>query len=196
MKQVLIIHGGTSFSSYDAYLAHLKNMNMDYERLKSRATWKDNLRTRLPDTDLLSPTMPNSSNANYDEWVIYFEKLIGFFSYDIQIIGHSLGAMFLAKYLQNHQLKQPVKRLILLAGAYDDESTEDLGSFKVESATNVPHSAHEVHLFHSEDDPVVPFSELAKFQANMPEAITHTFTDRGHFNTESFPELLKLLQNK
>ncbi len=196
MKLVLIIHGGTSFSSHDAYMMHLRSMDLDYERLKSRTTWKDNLSTQLPDTDILAPSMPNSANANYDEWVIFFEKLIEFFSDDIQIIGHSLGAMFLAKYLQDHRLKQPVKRLILLAGAYDDESTEDLGSFKVESATNVSRSAHVVHLFHSEDDPVVPFTELAKFQADMPDAIAHTFTDRGHFNTESFPELLKLLQNK
>ncbi len=196
MKQVLIIHGGTSFSSHDAYMMHLRSMDLDYERLKSRTTWKDNLPSQLPDTDVLSPTMPNSANANYDEWVIYFEKLIKFFTYDIQIIGHSLGAMFLAKYLQEHQLTRPVRRLILLAGGYNDETTEDLGSFKVESATNAPLSAHEVHLFHSENDPVVPFSELSKFQADMLDAITHTFTDRGHFNAETFPELVKLLQNK
>ncbi|MEO5690568.1 MAG: alpha/beta hydrolase [Candidatus Saccharimonadales bacterium] len=196
MKQVLIIHGGTSFSSYDAYLSHLMHMNMDYVRLKSRSSWKDLLRTQLTHTDILVPSMPNTANANYDEWVIIFEKIIPFFSDDVQLVGHSLGAMFLAKYLQDHQLKQPVKRLILLAGAYDDESMEDLGSFKVESATNVSHSAQEVHLFHSKDDLVVPFSELAKFQADMPDAITHTFTDRGHFNTETFPELLELLQNK
>lgn len=193
MKQILIIHGGDSFSSYDAYVRSLRSLEISYDRLRPQKKWKTWLVEQLPEADVLLPTFPNGSNAVYDEWVIYFEKLLPFLHDEVYLIGHSLGAMFLAKYLNEAPLNKPVKKLLLVAGGYDDESMEDLGSFKVTSAKNLPQSADEIHLFHSEDDPVVPYSELAKFQADLPDAIIHSFENRGHFLDESFPELLAIL---
>lgn len=193
MKQILIIHGGDSFSSYDAYIRSLRSLEISYDRLRPQKKWKTWLVEQLPEADVLLPTFPNGSNAVYDEWVIYFEKLLPFLNDEVYLIGHSLGAMFLAKYLNEAPLNKPVKKLLLVAGGYDDESMEDLGSFKVTSAKNLPQSADEIHLFHSKDDPVVPYSELAKFQADLPDAIIHSFENRGHFLDESFPELLAIL---
>lgn len=193
MKQILIIHGGDSFSSYDAYIRSLRSLEISYDRLRPQKKWKTWLVEQLPEADVLLPTFPNGSNAVYDEWVIYFEKLLPFLNDEVYLIGHSLGAMFLAKYLNEAPLNKPVKKLLLVAGGYDDESMEDLGSFKVTSAKNLPQSADEIHLFHSKDDPVVPYSELAKFQADLPDAIIHSFENRGHFLDESFPELLAKL---
>lgn len=194
MKQVLLIHGGDSYGSYDAYIDELKSSAIDYERLKPQQRWKSWVAEQMPEADVLLPSFPNSSNAVYEEWKIYFEKLLPFLRDDVQLVGHSLGAMFLAKYLNAHALTPKVRRVILIAGAYDEELMGDSGSFVVGSAVNVPKSAEEVHLFHSEDDPVVPFAELAKFQADMPEAIVHTFSNRAHFNDATFPELLELLK--
>ena len=194
MKQVLLINGGESYNSYDAYLQDLRNQPIDYEKLKPRKFWHQWVAEQLTEYDVLLPRFPNSQNAVYNEWKIYFEKLIPFFGDDVQIIGHSLGAMFLAKYLHENPLQSPVRRLLLVSGGYDDETNEDLGSFRVDSATGLEKSTREVHLFHSADDPVVPFTELAKFQADLPEATTHTFDDRGHFIDETFPEILNILQ--
>ena len=194
MRQVLIIHGGNSFSSYDAYRRYLSQKTLNYDKLTHPIRWKERLGDNLPGYDIIYPSMPNSENAVYEEWKIYFEKLLAFLEDDVQIIGHSLGAMFLAKYLNGHPLKAPVKRLLLVAGGYDDESEEDLGSFKVESVKNLPRSAEEIHLFHSKDDPVVPFSELAKYQADIPTAISHVYDGRGHFIGTEFPEILEVMK--
>lgn len=196
MKQILIIHGGESFSSYDAYIKNLQSAPLNYDQLKLQKRWKSWIAEQMQATDVLLPTFPNGYNAVFNEWKIYFEKIIPFFSDDVQIVGHSLGAMFLAKYLNSAPLARPVKRLVLVAGGYDDDSVEDLGSFEVESAVNLPKSAHEIHLFHSKDDPVVPFAELAKFQADIPSATSHVFEDRGHFNSETLVELLDVLNQK
>ncbi len=195
MKQVFIIHGGTSFSSYEAYRDYLDEKVLNYYKLTHPVRWKEALSTQLPDHEVVYASMPNSTNAVFDEWKIYFEKLIPFFGDDVQIIGHSLGAMFLAKYLHENPLQHPVRRLLLVSGGYSDETNEDLGSFRVNSAIGLEKSALEVHLFHSTDDPVVPFTELAKFQADLPDALTHTFDNRGHFIDETFPEILDILQN-
>lgn len=195
MKQVLIIHGGDSFSSYEEYLTNLKNTELDYERLKPAKRWKDTIVEELPNADILAPTMPNSANAQFEEWRIWFEKIIPFLGSDVRLIGHSLGAMFLAKYLHERPLKKPVRQLILLAAGYDDD-INGYGSFLVQSATGLEKSAQEIHLFHSEDDCVVPYSELAKLQADLPTAIVHNFSDRNHFLDAEFPELVELLKQK
>ena len=102
--------------------------------------------------------------------------------------------MFLARYLHESPLDSPVRRLVLVSPCYDDESVEDLGSFRVTSATGLEKSAKEIHLFHSKDDPVVPFTELAKFQRDLPTATVHIFEDRNHFFQSTFPELKELLE--
>ncbi len=195
MKQILLIHGGDSFSSYHAYLESLKNWTVHYERLKPSNKWKQWLASELTDCDVLAPNMPNSANAVYDEWVIYFEKLLPFLGDDVRLVGHSLGAMFLAKYLHQNVLDKKVRQLILIAGQYGEHADgEDVGSFLVESATGLERSADEIHLFHSTDDPVVDYSSLAKFASDLPAAVTHSFTNRQHFNEPTFPEVLKLIK--
>ena len=195
MKQVVIIHGGDSYDSYDEYLNNLKNQTIDYERLKPKRSWYSWLAEQLQDCDVLTPKFPNSQNAQYEEWKIYFEKLIPFFSSDVRLVGHSLGAMFLAKYLHEHTLPRPVSQVVLLAGGYDDDD-EGYGSFRVERATGMEKSAKTIHLMHSEDDFVVPYTELDKFERDLPEAVVHRFTNRNHFLDEKQPELLEILQQK
>lgn len=193
MRQIWFFHGGESFSSYDAYLQQLSAQPIDYQRLMPSTRWPMAIPHEIEGVDFLAPSMPNKQNAVYDEWRIVFEKLIPLFSDHVQLVGHSLGAMFLAKFLHENPLPTPVARLVLVAAGYDDTSTEDLGSFSLSSAKGLEKSAHEIHLFHSQDDPVVNYSELQKYQNDLPMAITHSFQDRGHFLQPTFPELYAVL---
>ena len=192
MSQILFIHGGDSFNSYEEYLENLKSREVDYLRLLPKDRWSAKLAPAFPDDDILLPTMPNSANAQFDEWAIWFEKILPFLGPEARIIGHSLGAMFLAKYLHQKPLAQPVAQLHLVAGGYNDE-LEGYGSFKVNSATGLEKSARHIFVYHSEDDPVVPYAELAKFERDLPSATICRFTDRGHFVDPEFPELIKNL---
>jgi len=195
MKQIVIIHGGDSYDSYDEYFDSLKKQELDIDRLRPKKRWRDTLIESLVDSDILTPTMPNSSNARYVEWKIWFEKIIPYFDDDVRLIGHSLGAMFLAKYLHENPLEQPVRQLILIAGGYDEPS-EGYGQFRITSATGLEKSAHQIDLFHSHDDPVVPFDALQKYSNDLPTANVHIFDDRGHFLEQDFSELLELLKQK
>lgn len=194
MKQVWIIHGGNSFSSNSAFIDTLKDSTIDYERLKPKNHWSRWLASQLNSADILTPSFPNPQNAKYQEWKIYFEKLIPFFGDDVRLVGHSLGGMFLAKYLNEAPLPQKINQIVLVAAGYNDGSTEDLGSFEVTSAVNLHKSGKEIHLFHSKDDFIVPFAELAKFESDLPKATVHILDDSGHFLDSTFPELLEILK--
>lgn len=193
MKQVIIIHGGHSYSSYDGYIKSLREQPVKYERLKLQKSWKPWIAEQMPESDVLLPSFPNGDNAVYDEWAIYFEKLITFFGDDVRLVGHSLGAMFLSKYLHTNKLPKKVSQLILIAGQYGEKPDDDVGSFVVTSAKGLEDSADEIHLFYSKDDPVITYDSLAAYEEDMPHAISHVYENRGHFNDETFPELLEVL---
>jgi predicted alpha/beta hydrolase family esterase len=196
MQQILFIHGGNSYTSHDNYLNDLKSLELDYERLKYSKSWKDWIAEQLPDADVLTPTFPNGFNAQYDEWVLYFEKILPFLKNNYSLVGHSLGGMFLAKYLHSHVLPVKARKIILVAPRYGDTTHDGSGSFAVKSAVGVERSAQEVHLFHSKDDLVVGYDSLALFSNDLPYADIHSFDDRGHFNDSTFPELLEVLKQK
>ena len=195
MQQILFLHGGESFLSYDAYLDSLMSRELSYDRLKYSPKWREWIAQQLPGDDVLLPTMPNGYNAQFNEWKIYFEKIMPFLHDDFTIIGHSLGAMFLAKYFEESRLPTKARRIILIAGRHGGPAEEN-GSFHVTSSARLSQNSHEVHLFHSMDDPVVPYEDMRKFKNDMPQAIVHSFTDRGHFNDPTFPEMLELLKQK
>lgn len=116
MKQIVVIGGGDAFPTYDAYLSFLKNFkaeNIDY--FKETPNWKSSLQEVLGDEyEVLAPRMPNKSNAKYVEWEIWFEKMFPFLNGEVILVGHSLGASFLAKYLSEEQFPKRFSQHSLL----------------------------------------------------------------------------------
>ena len=196
MKQIVIIHGGSTFTNHKSYIENLKSTSLQYERLLYHKNWKSWLAQKLSNGkdgyDVITPTLPNSANAQYDEWSLYFDKILPFLQRDVQLVGHSLGAIFLARYLNDHP-SVAARRLVLIAAPYDDEHIESLGNFRITQPLKITSSVNEVHLFHSTDDPVVNFSESDKYASDIDLSFLHAFVDRGHFNSAAFEELYKLL---
>lgn len=50
-----------------------------------------------------------------------------------------------------------------------------------------------VTLWHSKDDRVVDYSELAQYEKSLPLAKMRVFEDRAHFNGERFDELMEAI---
>ena len=116
MKQLVFIHGGEAFSDYDSWMEFLRTLEVDpFEESSQR--WKHFLAQDLGEEwQVLMPEMPNKLNAKYAEWEIWFEKYIPYLQEEVVLVGHSLGAMFLARYLSEHTLSVKVSKLFLLAG--------------------------------------------------------------------------------
>lgn len=196
-QQIVIIHGGTTFETYKDYLSFLKNRGVDLDNFTMGSDWKGTLEEKLgKNFQILFPSMPNKTNARYKEWKIWFERMFPFLRNNTILIGHSLGGIFLAKYLSENKLPKKIKATILVATPFDAaNSVESLGDFKL--STSLAKFAKQggiIYLIQSKDDPAVPFEEFEKYQKVLPEAKSMLFDGRGHFNQESFPEIISLIK--
>ena len=191
-KQILVIHGGDTFETYEEYLNFLRKYEINIERYKTeKDDWKPWLRKELgTNYEVILPTMPNKTNARFEEWKIWIEKLIPLLNDSVILIGHSMGGAFLAKYLSENKFPKKIDAVFLVSAVYDkDTEGYPLVSFALPKELDL--QTDKVYLYHSEDDPVVPFSDLSKYQEALPNAKSRIFEDRKHINQEEFPELLE-----
>ena len=197
-SQVLLIHGGNVFNSYDDYLEFLRSFKPEkFEDLVRGKDWKSNLADDLGDDfEVIQPRMPCGNNAKYLEWKIWFEKFLPFLRDGIILVGHSLGGSFLLKYLTENKFPVRISQLHLVAAAVS-ETEEPLDGFLFsKDLGNVSRQAEKIYLYHSKDDPVVPFSDCEELAKRLPEAEKVIFANRKHFYGENFPELVARIKAK
>jgi len=194
MKQVCIIHGGSTFESEEAYLKNLETLELHYTRMLYGRDWKQWLGETLTNYEVVLPKMPNSAFAKYDEWALIFSKVILFLKPDAILIGHSLGGIFLAKYLNEHP-ELHFHKVALVAAPFDAATKESLASFTLPAdMKNLQNAADQFALFQGKDDEMVPYEEAYKYAAVLPSSQLILLEDRGHFNQETLPELLTFIQ--
>lgn len=198
-QQIVVIHGGDSFNTYEDYITYLKNAEITLEKLKLKdwktKDWKAGLQHTLGEEfDVIMPRMPNSMNARFKEWKIWFEKIIPLLDDSVILIGHSLGGIFLAKYLSENDCPKKIKALFLIAAPFN-KSEESLADFALDQPlNNLKNQIENIYLYHSQDDVVVPISHLEGYKKELPNAQTRIFENRGHFNMEHFPEIVEDLK--
>jgi predicted alpha/beta hydrolase family esterase len=195
-KQIVVIHGGDAFDTYEEYIASLKEAELSLAKLQ-RKDWKSRLSTDLGEEyDIILPRMPNPQNARYVEWKIWFEKIIPLLDETVAFIGHSLGGIFLTKYLSENVYPKKIKATFLVAAPYNTINENPYVDFNLGSSFDgLQKQGGEIFFYHSKDDVVVPFSSFEQYQKAIPSAHFIAFEDRGHFNQEKFPEIIKDINN-
>lgn len=185
MKEALILHGTCDKEEFfDANMPPLSN-----------AHWFPWLQKQFLCHNFLcqTPEMPNPFNPNYKEWLKTFEN---FYNKDVKIIvGHSAGAGFMLKYLQQNP-KIKLDKLILVAPWLDieKECADFLGFQMKNDALN---NIKEIYLFYSTDDEKSILDSVDKILSHYKNIKVHSFENKGHFvyNTigSTFPELWKVI---
>lgn len=199
-KQIVYIHGADAFSDYNAFLESLRMRDVGDPFSERPRRWPDTLRSELGDEfEVVAPSMPNKQNAKYEEWKIWFERHFRFLRDGVVLIGWSQGGYFLAKYLSENKVPFKVDALYLVATpcTRDDFGGGENGgdfNFDVSKLPAIADSVEEVVVFHSKDDPVVPYAHAEKYQELLPRAELVTCTNRGHFLRDDFPELIERLK--
>ena len=194
--QIVFVHGGNSFASGEEFHAALLACTFDpYSTERKR--WREQIETETAHThEYLFIDMPNKQNADYQAWAIWFDKVVPYLREGAILIGNSLGGGFYLRYLTENTLPVSIKQLHLVAPCVHMPDSRGVGGFQIDLPqwTTFKTSISAVHLWHSVDDKIVPVEQSEQFKIKYPTALLHTFTDRGHFLTETFPELLTEIQ--
>lgn len=195
-KTLVVIHGGTTFDTYEEYWKYLQSCELSLEKI-NRKDWKDNLVSNLPDFEVIYPKMPNSKNARYPEWKLWFEKTFHFLTEEVVLVGHSLGGIFLAKYLSENDFPKRISQLHLVAAPYDTEVIKDsLVDFALNGTVEkISEKISNIFLYQSKDDTAVAYEDVLKYKRDLPDAELIEFENRGHFTQEEFSELISNISN-
>lgn len=197
-KQLFIIHGGETYATYSDYLNYLKSSKVS---LGKYISWKNEyLDKKLgQDFEIIRPRFPNAENAKYLEWKIIFEKYLHILNKGVILIGNSLGAVFLAKYLSENKLSKKVTAVFLIAAPYDNSCGGEYlgGGFKLgKDLSLIEKNCAEVNLLFSADDQIVPLAHAGAYAKKLPNSrIIMLENKNGHFCISEFPELVKMIKN-
>lgn len=134
-----------------------------------------------PDYDVRYPHIPEDSEA-YADWKAPIRQELATLDTAVILVGHSVGASVLVKYLSDEQLDTPISALFLLATPYwgaDDFWKWDEARLSADVAAKLAGVPH-IFLYHSRDDEVVPFAHLAMYAAQLPQATLCELDGRGH----------------
>ena len=196
--QVLVIHGGMTFKDEKNFLRYiLKERGVS---TGNKVYWsKEPLQKALGNKfEVTNPRMPLQDYSEYRYWKPYFERFLPLLGKDFILIGESLGAIFLAKYLSEHKLKNKALSVYLVCAPFDDTLPhEDLvGGFTLKkNLSELEKNTKNLHLLFSKDDDVVPVSHAEKYKKRLTKANIVIYKSKnGHFNVSTFPEIVKMIK--
>jgi len=125
--------------------------------------------------------MPNEDGPEYGVWRDRIAKEFAALDSEVILVGHSLGASILLKYLSEVKAEKPVAGLFLIAPPYwgvEDWEVQEY-TLRADFASKLPEELT-VFIYHSRDDEVVPFAHLALYAEKLPQATIREFDGRGH----------------
>lgn len=159
------------------------------EDRKLAASLRDALGTAY---DVRCPKMPDEDSPEYESWKEKIARELTALDGEVILVGHSLGASVLLKYLSEVKAEKPVAGLFLIAPPYwgaEDWEVEEYAlqeSFASKLPKDLP-----VFFYHSRDDEWVPFAHLALYAEKLPQATIREFDGRGHQFDDDLSEVAR-----
>ncbi|XOV95290.1 MAG: alpha/beta hydrolase [Bacteroidota bacterium] len=167
--EIIYIHGAVAID-YDAKTDQLLN------QLKDRTD---------PEISIHTPRMANP--IDQIGWLDALDAMIHKLDSAIILIGHSLGASTILKYLSERAIENPIESIHLFATPFWKnngwQSDYALSGGAISRLKKYP----DIHLYHCEDDEGVPYEHLLKYLSVIPHASAHKLKKGGHYFTSGIP---------
>ena len=131
--------------------------------------------------DVRSPKMPNEGDPEVEAWKAKIAGELATMDGEAILVGHSVGAHILLKYLSEEEVEKPVAGLFLVAAPYARTGGWELGedTLPEDFASKLPKGLP-IFFYHSRDDEVVPFGHLALYAQSLQRATFRRFEGCGH----------------
>lgn len=143
------------------------------------------------DFAVFNPAMPEPLNPRIDVWVPFLMKQVGTPDEETFLLGHSIGAQTVLRYLESLKNDQRIGGVVLLAGwmhltdeAYEDENDAEIAKPWLETPIDwqkVKSRAKRFTAIFSDSDPLVPLGDSEIFKENLGAAIIIEH-QKGHFS--------------
>jgi serine hydrolase len=131
--------------------------------------------------------MPKPAHPQYRAWARRIDELIGSTRRPM-LVGHSLGASVLLKYLSETVRRPRPRGLFLVATPFWESDVPEF-ALPPDFGGRL-REVRPLYLYHSRDDPEIPLEHLERYGRALPHAIVRILDGRGHeFNQPQFPEL-------
>jgi uncharacterized protein len=142
-----------------------------------------------PQYEVHYSALPHEEDASYEEWKHHLAKELATVQGPIVLVGHSVGASILIKWMSEMGAEKPIAGMFLLAcpfwggngwcySGYEELMLPEGG------ATNLS-KGRQIFLYHCRDDATVPFDHLALYAQILPEATVCERDEGGHqFNND------------
>jgi predicted alpha/beta hydrolase family esterase len=157
-------------------------------RRRGRVYWEPLLGNALgPGYRVQAPRMPRPAQPQYWAWARRIDELIARMRRPT-LVGHSLGASVLLKYLSETVRRPSLTGVFLVATPFWGP---DFPEFALPPDFGARlREVRPICLYHSRDDPEIPLEHLERYRRALPRAIVRVLDGRGHeFNQPQFPEL-------
>jgi hypothetical protein len=151
------------------------------------------------------PHFPTPKHQNFTNWenLLNYYFMLGLVHDKTIFIAHSLGPIFIAKYVIKNKIK--IKGLISVAGFNDffsgNKDFDDINkSFFMENSelSKFTDYSNFSHCFISDNDPYIPMDKLKQF-SNIIKADLHIIPNGGHFNIDAgyvkFVEVIEIIKD-
>jgi len=127
------------------------------------------------------PRMPSNEALPDFGWLQQIHHEITLIQGDVILVGHSLGASMLLKYLSEKQVRKNITGIFLLSTPFwsGDENWVQGLKLKEDFADKLPEKVP-VFLYHCRDDEEVSFDHLALYQQKLPDAAIRQIETGGH----------------
>jgi uncharacterized protein len=163
-RQVLFVHGGGE-GAYE-------------EDRKMAASLREALGGGY---EVHCPKMPDEDSPQYPAWRDRVASDLARLDGEIFLVGHSLGASILMKYVSEESTATPIAGMFLVAAPYwgvEDWKVDEY-ALQEDFASKLP-AGLPMYFYHSSDDEWVPFAHLALYAEKVPRARIREFEGRGH----------------
>lgn len=160
--------------------------------------WLGNIKLSLQEAgfSVYSPAMPDTHFPKMERWIDYLDSLIIKTETSDCLIGYSLGAQAIMRYLEQLPYNSKIKKALFVAGFFKltnlDPEEEKILSPWIEKPINlekVKRHAEEFTAIFSRDDPIVPLSNKDIFSQTLKAKIIIK-EGLGHFDSIDDPSFI------
>jgi len=178
-RQLLFVHGGGEGA---------------YERdRKMAASLRDALGSGY---EVRCPTMPEEDSPQYTAWRDRIASELAELDGEVLLVGHSLGASILLKYISEEKTVTPIAGMFLVAPPYWGVEDWEVDEYVLqEDFASTLTRGLPMFFYHSRDDEWVPFAHLALYAEKVPHANTREFDGRGHQFDDDLTEVAHDIQS-